>query len=120
MESLKNKFGTDTNDEGEMAKKKIWWNYDSLVGSFKNGYYDGELYIMTLDNKGVTYDWFATGVNGSFKPCVENKISTTNKKPVWEKGEDNDHSTDDSDDGFHWMTDKENANWGIYSLKKPK
>ena len=92
----------------------------NVVGSFKNGYYDGELYIMTLDNKGVTYDWFATGVNGSFKPCVENKISTTNKKPVWEKGEDNDHSTDDSDDGFHWMTDKENANWGIYSLKKPK
>jgi hypothetical protein len=92
----------------------------NVVGSFKNGYYDGELYIMTIDNKGVSYDWFATGLSGCFKPCVENKVSTTNKKPVWKKGDDNDHSTDENDDGFHWMTDKENANWGIYSLKKPK
>ena len=92
----------------------------NVIGSFKNGYYDGELYIMMVDSKGVTYDWYATGANGSFKYCEENKVSTTGKRPVWYKGEDNDHSTDANDDGYLWMTEKENAGWGIYSLKKPK
>ena len=36
MESLKNKFRLNTNDKGEILEKTIKFNYDSLVGNFKN------------------------------------------------------------------------------------
>ncbi|MCR5798828.1 MAG: hypothetical protein K6G69_02030 [Lachnospiraceae bacterium] len=90
----------------------------NVLGNFKNGYYDGEVYIMTIDNTGRTYDWYAKAREGDFVVCVENKVSTTGKKPYWKKGDDNDHSTDDSDDGFYWFAGNANKNWGIYCLKK--
>jgi len=92
----------------------------NAIGGFKNGYYNGELYIMTIDNEGVTYDWYTEAVEGRFKYREENVVSTTGKKPVLVKGEDNDHSTDDSDDGYYWMLDKENTNFGVYALKRSK
>ena len=36
MESLKNKFRLNTNDEGEVLEKTIKFDYHSLIGSFKN------------------------------------------------------------------------------------
>lgn len=90
----------------------------NALGNYKNGYYDGEMYFMTGDTKGNRYDWYAKANAGVFEYCVPDKVSTTNKRPVWTKGEDNDHSTDESDDGFYWMTDSENSSYGIYGLKK--
>ena len=90
----------------------------NAIGGFKNGYYSGEIYIMTIDSDDRTYDWYADALNGVFKYQVENAVSTTGKKPVLKKGDDNDHSTDASDDGFYWMYDKENTGFGVYGLKK--
>lgn len=90
----------------------------NAIGGFRNGYYDGEMYFMTGDTHGNKYDWYANANTGSFQYCVPDKVSTTNKKPVWEKGEDNDHSTDESDDGYYWMSDSENNGYGIFGLKK--
>ena len=92
----------------------------NAIGGFKNGYYNGEMYIMTIDDEGVTYDWYADAKEGVFKYREENVVSTTGKKPVLSKGDDNDHSTDESDDGYYWMADSENTNFGIYGLKRTK
>lgn len=92
----------------------------NVIGGFKNGYYNGELYIMTMDEKGTSYDWYANATDGKFDYCEENVVNTTGKKPVLKKGEDNDHSTDSSDDGYYWMLDLNNSGFGIYSLKKAK
>ncbi|MBO4845078.1 MAG: hypothetical protein J5525_02105 [Lachnospiraceae bacterium] len=92
----------------------------NAIGEFKNGYYNGEIYIMTMDNEGHTYDWYANAQEGKLKYREENKISTSGKRPVLSKGDDNDHSTDDSDNGYYWMTDSENTGFGIYGLKKSR
>lgn len=89
----------------------------NAIGGFKNGYYNGDLYIMTLDEYGVSYGWYATANAGVFD-MIEDKVSTTNKHPYWRKGNDNDHSTDEYDDGYYWFLKEENKNWGIYGLMK--
>lgn len=90
----------------------------NVIGGFKNGYYDGEVYIMTANNHGVIYDWYAKAKSGVYEYCDPNKVSTTKKKPVWEKGSENDHSTDTSDDGFYWMLETDNTGFGVWGLKK--
>ncbi len=89
----------------------------NVIGNFKNGYYDGDVYIMTAKSDGVIYDWYAKANAGTFA-YTENKVSTTNKKPVWIKGNENNHETDEGDDGYYWMLDEENKNFGIWGLKK--
>lgn len=89
-----------------------------VIGSFKNGYYDSELIIYTVDKKGKSYEWRAEADEGTFILCEQGKISTTGKKPVWEKGKDNNHSTDESDSGYYWMKDSDNLNWGVWGLMK--
>ena len=90
----------------------------NVIGTYKNGYYDGEEYIMTIDNNGRTYDWYATAKDGTYAVCVENKVSTTGKKPYWQKGDDNNHETDEQDDGFMWFPEDEVNKKGIAGLKK--
>lgn len=90
----------------------------NVIGDFVDGYYGNDLYIMTQNIAGNRYDWYADANKGVFNYREPNKISTTNKRPVWSKGEENNHDTDDSDNGYHWMSDEENKNFGIYGLKK--
>lgn len=93
-------------------------NYSNVIGGFKNGYYNSQLIIYTIDENSRRYEWTATAHEGKFDICEENKISTTGKKPVWFKGDDNEHSTDESDNGYYWMADSENSGFGVYGLKK--
>lgn len=92
-------------------------NIYNVIGSFKNGYYNGDLLIYTIDSNRRLYEWYAVAREGGFNLC-EDKISTTGKHPVWIKGNDNNHDTDESDDGYYWMKDADNKGWGIYGLMK--
>lgn len=90
----------------------------NAIGNFKNGYYDGDMYIMTQNRDADRYEWYATANAGTFQYREANKVSTTGKHPVLSKGNDNNHDTDDSDEGYYWMTDEANKGFGIYGLKK--
>lgn len=92
-------------------------NLYNVIGSFKNGYYNGDVLIYTIDSDRRLYEWYAVAKEGQFNLC-EQKVSTTGKHPVWTKGSDNNHDTDDSDDGYLWMKDSDNKGWGIYGLMK--
>lgn len=93
-------------------------NLYNVIGGFKNGYYNDDILIYTVDKKGTMYEWYANANAGSFKLQNPDMISTTNKRPVWYKGNDNDHTTDESDSGFYWLLDEQNSGWGVYGLKK--
>lgn len=92
-------------------------NLYNIIGTFKNGYYSGDMLIYTIDSGRRMYEWHTVAKDGKFAIC-EQKVSTTGKHPVWIKGDDNNHDTDSSDDGYYWMKDAENKNWGVYGLMK--
>ena len=83
-----------------------------LLGSFKDGCYDGELYIMTIEKNGNTTDWEATAQKGVFD-YFHNRYSTTGKLPVWKRMEEIEEGTQ-----YLWLDEPENVNWGISGLKK--
>lgn len=84
----------------------------NVIGSFKEGYYDGELYIMTIDNTGTSTDWEATAKRGVFD-YFHKRYSTTGKLPVWERMEEVKEGTN-----YRWLDEPENIGWGITGLKK--
>lgn len=90
----------------------------NAIGGFKNGYYDSEMIIYTIDKYGNRYEWRANADAGSFILREPSMVSTTGKRPVWEKGNDNDHSTDESDNGYFWLKEEDNKNWGVFGLMK--
>ncbi len=96
-------------DLEEMEGEDIILN---VIGSFKDGYYDGELYIMTIAKTGSTTDWDADAQRGSFV-YVHDQYGTTGKLPVWRRMEE---VTEGSK--YRWMAESENVNWGISGLKK--
>lgn len=84
----------------------------NVIGSFKEGYYDGELYIMTIDKTGNSTDWEATAKRGVFD-YFHKRYSTTGKLPVWERMEEVKEGSD-----YRWLDEPENIGWGITGLKK--
>ena len=84
----------------------------NVIGSFKDGYYNGELYIMTIEKSGSTTDWEASAQKGVFD-YFHNRYSTTGKLPVWERMEEVEEGTQ-----YRWLDEPENVNWGISGLKK--
>lgn len=82
----------------------------NVIGNFKDGYYDGELYIMTFESENSQIDWEAEAKRGTFEYC-ENKESALGERCVWEL-------MTDKEDIYFWMHPDENVNHGIYGLKK--
>ena len=97
-------------DLEEMEGEDIILN---VIGSFKDGCYDDELYIMTIDKKGNTTDWEANAQKGVFEYC-HNVYGTTGKLPVWNRMEE----PEEGESKYRWMLESENVNWGIFGLKK--
>lgn len=90
----------------------------NAIGGFKNGYYNSDLIIYTVDKYGRRFEWRADANEGSFILREDKKISTTGKVPVWEKGDDNDHSNDENDNGYYWLKESDNSGWGVFGLMR--
>ncbi len=82
----------------------------NVIGEFKDGYYNGEMYVMTTDNSGSTSDWNGTCKKGVWDIVMEG--STT--KGIWRSTEENEHR----EYAYHYIFPEENVNQGIYGLKK--
>lgn len=82
----------------------------NVIGGFKDGYYNGEMYIMTIDSAGRSIDWYGTCEGGVWETIKEGNTTDA----VWESNE--------KDSGgnqlFHYLLPKENQNYGIMGLKK--
>lgn len=95
-------------DEDEMDGDCVITN---VIGGFKDGYYDGSLYIMAFDKEGAIVDWEANAKKGVFV-YYHDRPNASGKLPVWKD------MKEEEDDVFHWLDESENVNWGIFGLKK--
>lgn len=84
----------------------------NVIGGFVDGYYDGELYIMTIKKSGDTIDWEANAQKGSFI-YFHDRYSTSGKLPAWQRMEEVKEGTK-----YRWLDESENSNWGIFGLRK--
>ena len=82
----------------------------NVIGGFKDGYYHGDMYVMTVDASGNTKDWGGVCTNGTWE--IINHGSTTDS--VWESYEVDEHGQHE----YHYLLPKENQNYGIIGLKK--
>ena len=96
----------------DFEKMKGEYIITNVIGGFKDGYYDGELYIMTIEGENNTTEWEAVAKKGVYSYCDE-RINTSGKRTVWDKMR---HL--ENQDNHRWMNEKENTNFGIYGLKK--
>lgn len=88
------------------------YNITNVIGNFKDGYYDGELYIMTERGEDSYIDWEAKAERGVFKHC-SNVPDESGKYQVWERMT----LTDEDSRNYRLMYDKDNKGFGIYGLK---
>jgi len=84
----------------------------NVIGNFKDGYYNGDLYIMTYDAKEESIDWEAKATRGVFEYCSKT-YSAMGRLQVWERMKE----VEDDNDNFYWIFPDENRNFGIYGLK---
>ena len=82
----------------------------NVIGGFKDGYYHGEMYIMTMDLFGTTKDWSGTCKNGVWEPIIEGNTTDA----VWEAYEKDVNGNIE----YHYMYPQDNQNYGIIGLKK--
>lgn len=87
---------------------------NNVIGNFVDGYYDGELYIMTIEGDGNTIDWEAKANRGVFD-YYGKTYSAMGRRKVWERMKESESL---GDDNFAWIYEKENTEYGIFGLKK--
>lgn len=95
----------------EILEEDVVKNYNAIanvIGNFKNGYYHGEMYIMTTDEEGNTLDWVGNCQNGVWDIIMEGKTTDA----VWENYDDT------KEERYNYLFPTENKNWGIIGLKK--
>lgn len=84
----------------------------NVIGNFKDGYYDGELYIMTEQGEDSYIEWEAIAERGIFKHCSETP-NILGKFQVWERIK----LTDDDNLNYRLIYEEDNKHFGIHSLK---
>lgn len=82
----------------------------NVIGGFKDGYYHGEMYVMSVNELGNTTDWSGVCNNGVWEPIM--KGNTTDA--VWESYEKDAEGNIE----YHYVYPQDNQNYGIIGLKK--
>ncbi|MBQ0027576.1 MAG: hypothetical protein KBS96_03130 [Lachnospiraceae bacterium] len=88
----------------------------NAIGRFKDGYYNGKMYIITQDkeNADSTTDWYGNAQMGSFT-FLNDKKNSIGKRAIWEIGEG--FETEEQD-GCRWIMPRDNMDFGIAGLKR--
>lgn len=82
----------------------------NVIGGFKDGYYHGEMYIMTVDHSGNSTDWSGICKDGVWTPIMKGQTTDA----VWEACE----KDEQGNSVYNYMFPQENKNYGIRGLKK--
>lgn len=82
----------------------------NVIGGFKNGYYHGEMYIMTVDERGDSKDWSGICKEGAWEPYQIGHTSDS----IWRSYE----TDEQGNHQYHYLLPKENHDYGIMGLKK--
>ena len=82
----------------------------NVLGGFRDGYYHGEMYVMTTDEGGKTKDWRGRCDSGSWDIIMEG--STTDA--IWQSYE----ADEQGNYSYHFVFPAENEGYGIHGLMK--
>lgn len=88
---------------------------NNVIGNFVDGYYDGELYIMTIEQNESTTDWEADAIKGVYE-YIGSTPGANGTKKVWERTSEQ----EDKNENYRWLLEEENNGFGIYGLKKAR
>ncbi len=89
----------------ENLEEKVGYNRN-FIGNFKNGFYDGEIYITDYYKGGNSKEWSGTAKHGVWQPLGEKDKKGQYPVIVEIKNADN----------YQWMPEKENMNQGVNGL----
>lgn len=105
------------------GQENFTYNYDTMsgsyiivnaIGTFEDGYYNGDMYIQTTEGSYSAIDWYGTAQMGSFK-VVDDVSAPTGSKPIWKAA---DNCPVPEQDGCRWINAQDNFGFGIAGLKK--
>lgn len=82
----------------------------NVIGSFKDGYYHGEMYLMTIEGQGKLKEWTAICNYGVWEPFMTGNTTDA----VFESYEKDENQEAE----YHYMYPEDNKNFGIMGLKK--
>lgn len=82
----------------------------NVIGGFKDGYYHGEMYVMTVKRQGQLKEWSAICSNGVWEPFIVGNTTDA----VFESYEKDENGETE----YHYMYPEDNKNFGIIGLKK--
>ena len=85
----------------------------NAIGSFADGLYNGDMYIMTRIGES-TIDWYGKAKKGVFEYIGEKK-GYKGKRAIWKAG---DGYESGEEDNCRWILPADNADFGIPGLKK--
>ena len=83
----------------------------NVIGTFKEGYYDGEEKVTSIDQNGEFLNWTGYCIKGAWAPIDGNVIQGYNDKnqiPVLRNAENR--------DDYFWMMQEENGGQGVMGL----
>lgn len=89
----------------ENLESNVGYNRN-FIGNFKNGFYDGEIYITNYYKDGNSKEWSGTAVNGVWRPMGEK--DKTGQYPVIVELT--------NQENYQWMKASENKNNGVDGL----
>lgn len=84
--------------------------FTNVIGGFKDGYYHGEMYLITTDENGKSKEWSGICEKGVWVPLIEGQ-TTVAVFADYDK-----ESKEESD--YHYIFPEDNKNYGIIGLKK--
>ena len=85
----------------------------NAIGGFADGFYNGEMYIMTRSGDSTT-DWYGKAKRGIFE-YIGDKKGYKDKRAIWQAG---DGYETGEEDNMRWILPADNADYGIAGLKK--
>ena len=80
--------------------------FQNVIGTFQDGFYQGKMYVITLDPNGKTAEWKGVCKSGTWQK--EGEADTKRRYPVL-------HGRLDEDRHI-WMTEKENRHFGVREI----
>jgi hypothetical protein len=107
---LPNGEGQDHISYDNSLKDSKGYYLQNAIGGFKNGLYDGELYVITEDNTGKTTEWDGTCTEGVWDQVLYSKVKSNGTYPVLSMREDTDRHV--------YLTEKTNKNNGVTGIIK--
>ena len=84
--------------------------FTNVIVGFKDGYYHGEMYLITTDEHGKNKEWSGVCEKGAWIPLIEGNTT------IAVFGDYNKEIKEESD--YHYILSEDNKNYGIIGLKK--